>query len=41
MNKTALINEALFHGVRNAMMEEQYKIPTNSGFSEELMKVKK
>jgi len=41
MNKTALVNEALFSGIRNAMIEEQYKIPSNSGFSEELMKVKK
>ena len=41
MNKTAMVNEALFAGIRYAMMEEQYKVPTNSGFSEELMKVRK
>lgn len=41
MNTTAMINEALFAGLRFAMIEEENKIPTNSGFCEELMKVKK
>lgn len=33
-----MVNEALFAGVRNAMMEEKYKIPTNSGSAMELMR---
>ena len=37
MNTSALINDAMIAGLRNAMLEEQYKIPTNSGFSMELM----
>ena len=41
MNKTAMVNGAIFIGIRNAMMEEQYKIPMNSGFCEELAKVNK
>lgn len=38
-NTTAMINGAIFIGIRNAMMEEQYKIPVNSGLSEKLIKV--
>jgi len=41
MNTSGLINEALFAGVRNCMLEEKYRIPTNSGYSEELVKVRK
>lgn len=41
MNTTAMINKALFAGLRFAMMEEDNKIPTNSGFCEELIKPKK
>jgi hypothetical protein len=41
MSITALVNEALFQGIKNTMIEEQFKIPTNSGFSQELLKVKK
>lgn len=39
--KAKLINEAIFDGIRNAMFEEQLKISTNSGFSMELLNLKR
>lgn len=39
MNKAAMISEALLVGLKYVMEEEQRNIPSNSGFSMELMKV--
>jgi hypothetical protein len=35
MNNTRIINEVIFAGLKNAMLEEHLNIPTNSGFSME------
>ena len=40
MNTSGLINHALFWGIKVSIIQEELKIPVNSGHSEELMKVK-